>query len=215
MEIGRGRQGLQEGGIKYYGHFDLPPGDYKVRVLVRNADTGRTVVTMVPVQVPAYSMDDPVLLPPFFIEEQRSWVMVPRSAEVSGRQSVVYPFIVKGEPYIPSAKPMLKAEGQARLVLVAYNLSPGEVAVDAQVTGADGKTLPGGRIAQVERTATGIAGVDKLLATFEPTGLVAGDYVLQIGVTNPSTGQKEHSSLPFEASRLFSSGSSSLNGRGS
>ena len=58
--------------------------------------------------------------------------------------------------------------------------------------------MPGGRIAQVERTATGISGVDKLLATFEPTGLAAGDYVLQIGVTNPSTGQKELSSLPFQ-----------------
>ena len=198
MEIGRGRQGLQEGGIKYYGHFDLPPGDYKVRVLVRNADTGRTVVSMVPVQVPAYAVDDPVLLPPFFMEEQRSWFLVPRSAEVTGQQSVVYPFTVNGEPYVPSAKPTLKSEGQSRLCLVAYNLSPGDVAVHVQVTGADGKILPGGRIAQVERTATGIPGVDKLLATFEPTGLAAGNYVLQIGVTNPSTGQKEHSSLPFE-----------------
>jgi VWFA-related protein len=197
LEIGHGREGLQAGGIKYYGHFDLPPGDYKVRVLVRNADTGRTVVSMVPVQVPAYTADDPVLLPPFFMEEQRSWVMVRESSE-SGRPKVVYPFTVNGEPYVPSAKPMLKAEGQARLVLVAYNLSPGEVAVDAQVTGADGKAMPGGRIDKVERTPTGISGVDKLLATFEPTGLAAGDYVLQIAVTNPSTGIKELSSLPFQ-----------------
>lgn len=198
MDIGRGRQGLEAGGIKYYGHFDLAPGDYRVRVLVRNADTGRTVVTMVPVQVPAYASDDPVLLPPFFMEEQRSWVLVRESSEVSGRQSVVYPFTVNGEPYVPSAKPTLKAEDQARLCLVAYNLAPGDVAVDIQVTGADGKTLPGGRIARVERTATGISGVDKLLATFEPAGLAAGDYVLQIGVTNPATGLKEHSTLPFQ-----------------
>lgn len=198
LEIGRGRQGLQAGGIKYYGHFDLAPGDYRVRVLVRNADTGRTVVAMVPVQVPAYTPDDPVLLPPFFMEEQRSWVLVRESSEVSGRQSVVYPFTVNGEPYVPSAKPMLKAEAQARICLVAYNLAPGTVAVDVQVTGADGKALPGGRIAQVERTTTGISGVDKLLATFEPTGLAAGDYVLQVGVTNPATGQKELSSLPFQ-----------------
>jgi VWFA-related protein len=198
MDIGRGRQGLEEGGIKYYGHFDLAPGDYRVRVLVRNADTGRTVVTMVPVQVPAYTTDDPVLLPPFFMEEQRSWVLVRESSEVTGRQSVVYPFTVNGEPYVPSAKPTLKAESQARLCLVAYNLAPGDVAVDVQVTGADGKALPGGRIARVERTATGISGVDKLLATFEPTGLAAGDYVLQIGVTNSATGQREHSTLPFQ-----------------
>ena len=191
-------QGLQEGGIKYYGHFDLPPGDYRVRVLVRNADTGRTVVTMTPVLVPAYAQTDPVLLPPFFMEEQRSWILVRESSEVAGRQTVVYPFTVNGEPYVPSARPVLKAEDQARLCLVAYNLAPGDLAVNVQVTGADGKALPGGRIASVERTSTGIAGVDKLLATFEPSGLAAGDYVLQVGVTNPATGLSELSSLPFQ-----------------
>ncbi|HWM91986.1 MAG TPA: VWA domain-containing protein [Thermoanaerobaculia bacterium] len=198
MDIGRGRAGLQEGGIKYYGHFDLPPGDYRVRVLVRNADTGRTVVTMTPVQVPVYSEADPVLLPPFFMEEQRSWVLVRESSEVAGRQSVVYPFTVNGEPYVPSARPILESGDQARLCLVAYNLAPGDVAVNVQVTGTDGKALPGGTIARVERTATGISGVDKLLATFEPTGLAAGDYVLQVGVTDPATGLKQLSSLPFQ-----------------
>jgi VWFA-related protein len=198
MDMGRGRQGLEEGGIKYYGHFDLAPGDYRVSVLVRNADTGRTVVTMTPVQVPTYSQADPILLPPFFMEGQRSWVLVRESSEVAGRQSVVYPFTVNGEPYVPSAKPVLRPEEQARLCLVAYNLGSGDLSVNVQVTGADGKALTGGRLALVERTATGIAGVDKLLATFEPTGLTAGDYVLQVAVTDPATGQKEINSLPFQ-----------------
>jgi VWFA-related protein len=198
LDIGKGRQGLEEGGIKYYGHFDLTPGDYRVRVLVRNADTGRTVVSLAPIQVPAYAAADPVLLPPFFMEEQRSWVLVRESSEVNGRQSVVYPFTVNGEPYVPSAKPVLRSADQARLCLVAYNLGSGTVALNAQVTGSDGKAMPGGRIDLVERTATGIAGVDKLLATFEPTGLAAGEYVLRIAVTDPVTGNEEMSSLPFQ-----------------
>ncbi len=70
--------------------------------------------------------------------------------------------------------------------------------MQGQVTAADGKAMPGGRSRSVERTSTGIAGVDKLLATFEPTGLAAGDYVLQVAVTNPATGRRELSSLPFE-----------------
>ncbi len=198
LDMGKGRQGLEEGGIKYYGHFDLTPGDYRVRVLVRNADTGRTVVSMIPVQVPVYTTADPVLLPPFFMEEQRSWVLVRESSEVNGRQTVVYPFTVNGEPYVPSARPVLHPSGLARLCLVAYNLGSGTVALNAQVTGSDGTALPGGRIDLVERTATGIAGVDKLLATFEPTGLAAGDYVLRVAVTDPATGNQELSSLPFQ-----------------
>ncbi|HYN20858.1 MAG TPA: VWA domain-containing protein [Thermoanaerobaculia bacterium] len=198
MNLGRGRLGIQEGGIKYYGHFDLPPGDYRVRVLVRNADSGRTVVTMASLLVPTYNLADPVLLPPFFMEEQRSWVLIRESAEVAGHKSVVYPFTVNGEPYVPSAKPILRSEDQARLCLVAYNLGSGAVSVNAQITGADGKALPGGKIALLERTATGIAGVDKLLATFQPTGLTAGDYVLQVGITDLVTGSREVNSLPFQ-----------------
>jgi hypothetical protein len=111
---------------------------------------------------------------------------------------VVYPFIVNGEPYVPSAKPVLHSADQARLCLVAYNLGSGDVAVNAQVTGSDGKAMSGGRIDLVERTATGIPGVDKLIATFEPTGLAAGQYVLRVGVRDPATGTEEMSSLPFE-----------------
>ncbi len=196
LDMGKGRQGLEQGGIKYYGHFDLTPGDYRVRVLVRNADTGRTVVTMVPVQVPAYSETEATLLPPFFMEQERSWVLVRESSEV-GRPSVVYPFTVNGEPYVPSARPVLEADDLARLCLVAYNLGSGDLSLNVQVTGSDGKIQPGGRLALVERTATGIAGVDKLLATFEPTGLAAGDYVLRVAVTDPA-GNQEVNSLPFQ-----------------
>jgi VWFA-related protein len=197
MDVGKGRDALMEAGIKYYGHFDLPTGDYRVRVLVRNTDTGRTVVSLASIHVPAYSQAQPVLLPPFFMEEHRSWVLVRENGK-SDQKSVVYPFTVRGEPYVPSARPILRPEEAARLCLVAYNLGKGNLSVQGQVTAVDGKALPGGHLAVVERTSTGIGGLDKLLATFEPTGLAAGDYVLQIAVTDPATGHREASSLPFE-----------------
>jgi hypothetical protein len=80
---------------------------------------------------------------------------------------------------------------------VAYNLGEGELRIGSQVLGADGKPLAGGRLSGVERTATGVAGVDKLLATFEPSGLPAGDYVLKVGVRDPKTGSERESSVPF------------------
>jgi VWFA-related protein len=201
LDKGKARQRMLEGGIKYYGHFDLEPGSYQIRVLVRNADTGRAGVQTVPVTVPVYSQAQPVLLPPFFIEEHQKWLMVREQAGSGSPESVVYPFTVSGEPYVPSARPVLRGEKTARLCLVAYNLGKGDLAVKGEVLAADGKASPLGKLTRVERTATGIQGFDKLVATFDPAGLTAGDYVLRVAVTDPLTGHKQMNSLPFQVVR--------------
>src|SRR6185295_4572239 len=183
LDLGKGRQAMEEGGVKYYGHFDLEPGSYQVRVLVRNADTGRSGVQTVPVEVPAYSQAAPVLLPPFFMEDRQKWLLVREQEGGGPQQSVVYPFTVGGEPYVPAARPVLRRETTARLCLVAYNLGKGDLAVQGKVMAADGKSSAAGRLSKVERT---------------PAGLLAGDYVLQVAVTDPATGHKETNSLPFQ-----------------
>ncbi|MEO6194635.1 MAG: VWA domain-containing protein [Thermoanaerobaculia bacterium] len=200
LDKGKARQGIADGGVKYYGHFDLEPGSYRIRVLVRNADTGRAGVQTVPVTVPVYSAAQPVLLPPFFIEERQKWLLVREQAGDS-QGSVVYPFTVAGEPYVPAAYPVLREEKTARLCLVAYNLGKGDLAVKGEVLAADGKTSPLGKLTRVERTATGIQGFDKLVATFDPAGLGAGEYVLRVAVTDPLTGHQQINSLPFQVVR--------------
>ena len=193
LEKGGARKGMEEGGIKYYGHFDLEPGSYHIRVLVRNSGSGRTGVQTVPVTVPSYAQAQPVLLPPFFMEDHQKWLLV---REQTGGDSVIYPFTVSGEPYVPAARPVLSGERPARLCLVAYNLGKGDLAVKGEVLAADGKASPQGKLSRVERTATGIQGLDKLVATFDPAGLSAGDYVLKVAVTDPA-GHKQTNSLPF------------------
>ncbi|MFY9825914.1 MAG: VWA domain-containing protein [Thermoanaerobaculia bacterium] len=195
----RGRQAMLDGGVKYYGHFDLSPGEYHVRVLVRNADTGRTGVQTVRVDVPAYGQGQTaVLLPPFFMEDRQKWLLVRENSHEGQQASVVYPFTVEGQPYVPSARPTLRGEATAKLCLVAYNLGKGDVAVQGQVMAADGTASASGRLSKVQRTATGIQGLDKLVATFDPAGLNAGSYVLQVAVTDPTTGLRHASSLPFQ-----------------
>lgn len=198
LDIKNGREALARTGIKYYGHLDLTPGDYQIRVLVRNGDTGRTGVESVRVSVPTYSKAEAHILPPLFIEANQGWLMI---REREGRQpeeaaSVVYPFTVKGEPYVPSARPVLNAEREASLCLVGYNLSAGDLKLEGRVVGEDGEALDGGSLLFVERTATGISGLDKVLATFKPTGLEAGSYVLRVAIKD-SKGGLEESSLPF------------------
>jgi VWFA-related protein len=200
LDLGKehGRQAMLDGGVKYYGHFDLPPGTYNVRVLARNADTGRTGVQTARVEVPAYGQAQTVLLPPFFMEDRQKWLLVRENSHEGQQASVVYPFTVEGQPYVPSARPTLRGEATAKLCLVAYNLGKGDVSVQGQVVAADGTASASGHLSKVQRTATGIQGLDKLLATFDPTGLNAGSYVLQVAVTDPRTGVRQASSLPFQ-----------------
>lgn len=199
FEMANARKALEKTGVKYYGHFELPPGEYRVRVLTRNAQTGRAAVDSVPLNVPSYEAAQLILLPPFFMEENQQWIMVRGRAEddPQTRTTVIYPFTVSGEPYVPAAKPRLKRHERARLCVVAYNLGKGDVSLSGKVLSADGKDSSAGSFAMIERTATGIEGLDKLIATFDPAGLIAGDYVLQVAVVDPKTGLRETNSLPF------------------
>jgi VWFA-related protein len=200
LNLQKGRDAVESTGVKYYGHLDLPPGDYQVRVLVRNAVSGRAGVRTAAISVPAYQKREPVLLPPLFVEARRSWVLVREHAK-TGEASVVYPFLLKGEPYVPAAHPALSRDDKARLCLVGYNLGKGDLVIEGSVVAADGKLLAGGSLALVERTATGVGGLDELEATFQPTGLGAGDYVLRVALTDRATGHKEINSLPFQVVR--------------
>jgi VWFA-related protein len=197
VDLGRARRILETSGLKYYGHFDLAPGQYRVRILVRNGQTGRTGVESVSLSVPAYDAKEPFLLPPFFIAGESSWLMIRERDDEAGGATVVYPFTVNGEPYVPAAKPVLETDRRASLCLVGYNLGDGELRLEGRVVGADGSEQPAPSLALTARTNTGIAGLDKLLATFEPEGLAPGDYVLQVAVLDAAGDRREDSSVPF------------------
>ena len=134
------RKAMEEGGIKYYGHFDLEPGSYHVRVLVRNAASGRTGVQTVQVSVPAYAEAQPVLLPPFFMEDRQKWLLVREQTGggAEGRRSSTR----SPSPASPTCPPpgrCCSGGKPARLCLVAYNLGKGDLAVKGEVLAADGK----------------------------------------------------------------------------
>ncbi|HEX5758044.1 MAG TPA: VWA domain-containing protein, partial [Thermoanaerobaculia bacterium] len=194
LDLAKNRKALATTGIKYYGHLELAPGDYRVRVLVRNGQSGRTAVESLPLVIPPYDSRQAIVLPPFFVEQPGRWILI---REQSRESSVVYPFTVNGEPYIPAVKPALRGGDDSRVCLVAYNLPAGELEIEGKVLNADGREVPGGRLQLLERTVTGISRLDKLLATFKPGGLTAGEYKLQVAVRQPGNGPLSTSSIPF------------------
>jgi VWFA-related protein len=175
---------LRQGGIKFYGHLDLPPGEYNVRVLVRNGGTGAFGLRSQPLVVPAFSEAAAVLLPPFFPETPGRWLMVRESGR-GEQQSAPYPFVVQEKAYIPSSRPVLAAGQDAAVALVGYHLPAGGLKAEARVLAADGKDLGEGDLRLGGRENPDAAGEDRLTATFRPpASLVPGEYQLVIVLTD-------------------------------
>ncbi|MDA8019253.1 MAG: VWA domain-containing protein [Thermoanaerobaculia bacterium] len=190
---------LAQNGFKFYGHMLLPQGDYLLRILVREVGSGLTGVSTNRVVVPDFESDDLQVFPVFY-DEPRPWVLA-REKPPEGATSVVYPFVVDGEPIVPSARPAMRPGESAGVVLIAYNLPATSPMVGSVVRNQDGEIVARNVLHGVERTVSGIEGVEKLRARFSPDDLQAGVHSLQIEVTDPLTGRASVRSLPFVVDR--------------
>lgn len=172
---------LKQGGLKFFGHLNLPPGDWSVRVLVRNAATGAAGLKTVTVHVPELGPGSPVLLPAFFPEPPGRWVMV---REARPEENVDYPFLAGDAPYVPASLPHLTPGQEAAVSLVAYHLPPGDLQAEARLQTSEGRDAGEGRLRVLQREA-GADGAERLRATFEPpAGLAPGEYTLLVTLTD-------------------------------
>jgi VWFA-related protein len=202
LDLSRARPTLEASGLKFYGTLYLPPGDYGLRVLVRNTSTGHAGIASARLAVPAIPGGAPSVLPPFFPEPAGHWLMVrgnPR-ADAPARPAD-YPFALGGESFIPSALPHLGNGADAQIAVVAYNFGsagkPAPLAVDLRIVGADGKEIAAparaDKASDVER-----GGGQKRMYTLHPTGLPPGRYALKVVVTDTATHSSAESASPFD-----------------
>lgn len=168
-------------GLKYYGHFDLPPGRYLLRALVREADSGRTGVTAARLEVPDFGAGGLAALPPLALDRPGRWVMLREPPpEGDDPQSVIYPFVVEGEPFVPAARPRLRGGEELRLCWVVYGAPAGEQRLEARLFDGERREVARPALAAPRRTATGIDGLDKWLTALATVGLAPGAYDLQL-----------------------------------
>jgi hypothetical protein len=181
---------LDRTGLKFFGHLDLPPGDYNVRVLVRNAANGDYGLRSQALSVPPPGSPAPAaLLPPFFPEAPGRWLMVreaPRAAD-SGTEPPPYPFVAQGKVYVPALRPVLAPMQEIALALIGFNLPAAGLEAHARVLAADGRDLGEGDFKLDGREPSDAGGVERLTATFRPpSGLAPGDYQLVISLRGPN-----------------------------
>ena len=195
LDLGKVRGTLARGGVKLYGQLALAPGSYVLRVLVQSGVTGETGLRAVPLAVPAFDRGEPALLPPLVPDPPGRWL----NLRASGGGAAPFPFTAGGRPFLPAARPVVAAGGEAPLVLLAAGLGEGDprhLALSGRVLGADGKPRPEGAVA-LRGGAAPADGVERLEAAFQPGGLPAGDYTLVVTLTDPATRRAASSSIPF------------------
>jgi len=189
FDLAKAGPALRSGGLKFFGHLDLPPGEYNVRVLVRNGATGAYGLRSQPLVVPAFGEPAAVLLPPFFPEVPGRWVMVREAPRKQQQEPPPYPFVIQERAYIPASLPVLVAGQEAALALVGYHLPAGVFQARARLLAADGKDLGEGELKIGRRESPDAEGEDRLSATFRtPRNFEPGEYQLVIVLTDAQGG---------------------------
>ena len=108
--------------------------------------------------------------------------------------------MVKQDPYIPAVRAEIPSGAEARVALVGYRLGDGELKLESQIYGADGARVEAGSMRLVERAPADAAGIERLVASFDPAGLAPGEYDLKIAVTGAG-GRAEAVSVPITVVR--------------
>ena len=188
LDLAQAKDALKQSGIKYWGHFDLPPGQYTARVLIRDRRDGRYAMRQRPFAVPEFeTAGNFTLLPPLFPEPPSKWLLV-REVEERQRQ-VDYPFMMSGQPYIPAVKPAVPAKGKTPFQFRGLNMS-GEVDFTGEVVGLDGSPV-GEAVLKLEPAAAGAEG-HTAMAELQTRGLAPGEYLL-VGTATSAAGQQSSS----------------------
>jgi VWFA-related protein len=182
VDLAKAGTGLRSYGLKFFGHLDLLPGDYSLRILVRNGASGRSGLRVVALHVPAFA-SEPWLLPPLFPDPPNRWMITQEEPRGESKPPPSYPFLLRGsQSFVPASKPVLEPGRETRLILVGSNLGGADWKAEARVLTPDGHELPGGTLEVVERLNGTAEAPDRAFANFRPPDLKPGEYVLRITV---------------------------------
>ncbi|HSP94311.1 MAG TPA: hypothetical protein VLU06_07145, partial [Thermoanaerobaculia bacterium] len=173
-------------------------GDYTLRTLVRDNETGRFGVSVTPIKVAAGS--EPHSLPPLFLEEGRQWIMIKGKPRREADATAEYPFAISGDSFVPTALAGIKNGEKTRVCLIAYNFppSPDAISYSGRILGVDGQQHGKLDLKLLEASDREREAARKLLLEFRPSGLDPGRYALIVKLHDAATGKTSESSSTFD-----------------
>ncbi|HVS01737.1 MAG TPA: VWA domain-containing protein [Thermoanaerobaculia bacterium] len=191
MNLQKVRDALRSSGLKVYADVLLPPGNYGVRAVVRNVQTGRWGIAATTVVAPDAGGGPPGALAAIFLEPRAGWLLV-RAQDESG-PAQPYPFVVGERPLTPATLPTLRGGEPAELWLLLPQGSGDQVS--GSLRDGSGTLRP----APLEPLAFSERGGRRVVhARLAPPSLPAGEYVLELSLPGGGVAGVE---LPFLVQR--------------
>ncbi len=211
LDVARASPRLSTGGIRYFGELRLPPGEYRLRTLVRNANTGRTGLAVTSLRVPSFATDEPYLLDPVFLEPRSAnWFAVRGTTRREGEGETNPPAPplatlagLGGENTVPAAAPRVAPGSTTKVCLVSYHLggaaeTPDAYRIGSELVSADGRMLSPATISLLGKGAPEADGKRVFLLAFTaPADIAPGRYGLRIFMKDPSSSKRGQSSAVF------------------
>lgn len=198
---------LWQSGPRFQGNLQLAPGDYRLRVLVRESQSKAAGLRELPLRVAAPATAASEIGPPLFEEPRKrdSWIPVRAAtppaeglleesvAELEARWqrgSTAYPLVSGGRAMIPAALPVLGSGSPLRLYLPTSGLTAGP--------GAKAELLQNGKVlatvalspAEDEVAETGAGGSLRAF-TLTPPALPPGRYSLKVSLGATSSAPRD------------------------
>jgi VWFA-related protein len=193
LDLAQAGESVRKHGVRYFGTLRLPPGKYAIKSVVRVEESSRLGFDRHDLEVPAF--DSAVVSGPYLFSDPEDWVML---VGPTRGDDYAYPFSAGESKYIPRSVAEVSPETEYKLALFLYRVplenlevKPELVDPSGSVTQADVKLL--GRTAADER------GGVKLLFSYKPAALAAGEHTLRFRV-KPKDGAESVVSIPVRSS---------------
>jgi VWFA-related protein len=184
----RASSAMREKGIKYFTTLALPPGHYAIRALVTLPDPQKRGFVRTDLVVP--EPGNPSVSSPLFFDKPGQWALL----KGVQREAAPYPFLLDGEPFAPSATPLLQPSARTEFALFLYNANAEEMMIRATMTDSTGAKRPAEPT--VARQIQGDR-VTKLVFEINPAGMSPGPATLDLALHKKGSADILRASLPM------------------
>src|SRR5688572_23394022 len=125
------------------------------------------------------------------------WLVVREQPRAGKPIDAPYPFMLDGQPFLPSSRPVIAAGGQAEVVLMAYHAATAGRRLEGRVLDGAGTEVATAALQNMGSAPGGQPGLEQVKARFQAASLRPGEYRLAVRLVDRASGEALTSSLPF------------------